>query len=85
MLVQWIDSPVDEASWEEVASFQACYPDFHLEDKVSFDGEINDTSPSVAVPIHAEERPNNEDVEVSPIVEKRQSKKPGWMKDYVCK
>ncbi|CAI8595427.1 unnamed protein product [Vicia faba] len=82
---KWMGSPIDEASWEEVASFQACYRDFHLEDKVSVDEERNDTSPSITDPMHNEERPNNEDVDVSPIVEKRQSKKPDWMKDYVCK
>ncbi|XP_058724951.1 F-box/FBD/LRR-repeat protein At1g13570-like [Vicia villosa] len=50
----------------------------------------DDTSSSEEDSIYGEERPNNEEVEneeveVSPIVEKRQSKKPRWMKDYVCK
>ncbi|KAI5393643.1 hypothetical protein KIW84_060680 [Lathyrus oleraceus] len=45
----------------------------------------DDMSSSVVDPIYDEERSNNEEVEVSPIMEKRQSKKPRWMKDYVCK
>jgi len=64
-LVQWIGSPADEASWEDVSHFQACYPEFHLEDKVAFDGERNDTSPSMESSIPAEKGPNFEEIEAS--------------------
>lgn len=75
--MQWIGSPADEASWEDMASFQDCYPDFHLEDKVNFDGERNDTSPLVEGPRAVVERPilleegSNYKREVSPILRKR--------------
>ncbi|KAI5384639.1 hypothetical protein KIW84_071591 [Lathyrus oleraceus] len=69
LLVQWTGSPANEASLEQVISFQACYPDFHLEDNVIFDGERNNTSLSVGI-----SESNSE---------KEAIKKPGWMKDYM--
>lgn len=49
LLVQWTGSPANEASLEQVISFQACYPDFHLKDNAIFDGERNNTSLSVGI------------------------------------
>lgn len=42
VLVQWSGLPLEETSWEDLISFRQLYPDFHVEDKVSFGGEGND-------------------------------------------
>ena len=42
MLVQWEN--LTEASWEDLAEFQASYPHFNLEDKVGFNGGGNVTN-----------------------------------------
>lgn len=39
VLLQWSGLPLEDTSWEDLASFQQLYPDFHLEDKVSFGGK----------------------------------------------
>ncbi|KAL8091541.1 hypothetical protein AgCh_033970 [Apium graveolens] len=44
VLVQWSDSSPENATWESFAEFCQTYPDFHLEDKVVFEGITNDTT-----------------------------------------
>lgn len=39
VLVQWVDLPVDDTSWEDLASLKA---DYHLKDKVILDGVGSD-------------------------------------------
>lgn len=39
VLIQWQGKSDEEATWEEKATIQEQFPDFNLEDKVSFEGE----------------------------------------------
>ena len=41
--VQWKDVPMEEASWEPFDAVRVAYPGLHLEDKVVFEGSVNDT------------------------------------------
>ncbi|PNX60540.1 hypothetical protein L195_g051983, partial [Trifolium pratense] len=91
LLVHWVGCPIDEASWEDLENFLTCYPDFHLEDKVSFAGGENDTNQLVDPdPIRNDGSPttqteNNTDMENDgPTLGKRVIKKPPWMSDFVC-
>ncbi|KAI4323138.1 hypothetical protein L6164_022768 [Bauhinia variegata] len=45
LVVQWDDRPLEEASWENYELLKGQFPDFHLEDKVSFPGGSDDTVP----------------------------------------
>lgn len=51
VLVQWLGSPPDGVSWEGLTVFQECYHEFHLEDKMTFDGGNNDKTPKAPGPI----------------------------------
>jgi len=91
LLVHWVGCPIDEASWEDSDNFCTCFPDFHLEDKVSFAGGENDTSQLVVQgPIGNDgstttQTENNTEMEDDgPTLGKRVIKKPAWMSDYVC-
>lgn len=86
VLVQWKGSPVEEASWEDLATFTSTYPTFHLEDKVISEGEGSDTGPVCENPQQQDNRPNSErETKVeSPKLGKRLTKKPAWMEDFVC-
>lgn len=44
LLVQWEGLPLEETSWEDMPVFLKLYPTFHLEDKVLFHREGNDTT-----------------------------------------
>ena len=44
VLIQWLGFSPEEASWESFEDFCSAYPFFHLDDKVVFEGEGNDTS-----------------------------------------
>ncbi|GKB54931.1 ty3-gypsy retrotransposon protein [Tanacetum coccineum] len=44
ILVQWDGSSPEESTWEWVTEFQSAYPDYNLEDKVSFEGGKNVTT-----------------------------------------
>ncbi|GJT07557.1 ty3-gypsy retrotransposon protein [Tanacetum coccineum] len=67
VLVQWNGRPPEEATWEWLLKFKIAYPSYHLEDKVIFEGEGNDTlGPELMA-----ERP------------KKEKSKPVWHKDYV--
>ncbi|GKC08357.1 ty3-gypsy retrotransposon protein [Tanacetum coccineum] len=50
VLVQWTNSSPENATWEGLREFKLAYPDFHLEDKVLFEEEGNDTQPTVEGP-----------------------------------
>ncbi|KAH9765933.1 Integrase catalytic domain-containing protein [Citrus sinensis] len=52
VLVQWQDNSPENSTWEEFETFCKLYPDFHLEDKVSFEDGGNDTTFHI--------QPNNE-------------------------
>lgn len=91
-MVQWKGAPADEASWEDLSTFKKCFPTFHLEDKVVFAAEWSDTTQVINTTVQEIEKPNEESetnmedpIEEDPILGKRQSKKPGYLKDYVCK
>ncbi|GJT47076.1 hypothetical protein Tco_0955791, partial [Tanacetum coccineum] len=76
VLVQWDNAPADEATWEDRDTFLKTFPTFDLKDKVSVEGESNDTG-------HHEAQ--LEGVQLVGVNAKRQSKKPTWMSDYVWK
>lgn len=42
ILVQWEGQPPSSASWEDLASFQDCYPHFQLEDELLLEGGGSD-------------------------------------------
>ena len=44
VLVQWLGSSPEEATWEGLSEFQAAYPTYHLEDKVDLEEEGNVTT-----------------------------------------
>lgn len=71
VFVQRISCPSEESSWEDFDAFCATYPTFNLEDKVSFDGEWDDMSPTVA------------QAEVPRNWPKRNTRRPNHLKDYV--
>jgi hypothetical protein len=92
ILVKWKGAPADEASWEDLSTFKRCFPTFHLEDKVVFAAEGSDTTQMISTATQEIEGPNEEretnienPTEEGPILGKRQSKKPTWMKDFVSK
>ena len=93
LLVQWRNTPVEEASWEDLSTFTTCYPDFHLEDKVMFEGGGNDTTQMDIGPTQMDigpilTEPNKEMEGPSEIPAtapaKRKINPPMWMKDYAC-
>ncbi|GJU89035.1 retrotransposon-related protein [Tanacetum coccineum] len=49
VLIQWVGSMLEEATWEWLTDFQAAYRNYHLEDKVGFEREENDTTTMEAV------------------------------------
>ena len=61
ILVQWQDSSPEDSTWEEFETFCKLYPDFHLEDKVSFEDGGNDTTFHI--------QPNNESNYEQPMKE----------------
>ncbi|CAJ2675282.1 unnamed protein product [Trifolium pratense] len=83
VLIQWKGAPPDEASWEDVDIITACYPNFHLEDKVILEGEGSDTPP---ISEEATPGPNheNEAAHEDPTEKKRKIRKPAWTQDYYC-
>ena len=38
ILVQWESLPASSASWEDILTFQECYPSFQLDDKLLLEG-----------------------------------------------
>ncbi|GJY76380.1 hypothetical protein Tco_0481496 [Tanacetum coccineum] len=68
VLVQWSISSPEEATWEWLSEFKIAYPSYHLEDKVIFEGEGNDTP---------EPEPNGDPRP------KSTTSKPEWHKAYV--
>nr|GEV74116.1 hypothetical protein [Tanacetum cinerariifolium] len=68
VLVQWSGSSPEEVTWKWLSEFKIAYPSYHLEDKVIFEGEGNDTP---------EPEPNEKPRP------KRVTSKPVWHKDYV--
>ncbi|CAH9099513.1 unnamed protein product [Cuscuta epithymum] len=46
ILVHWKDLPSFEDSWEELSEFQSLFPNFHLGDKVNFEGRGSDENPA---------------------------------------
>lgn len=44
LLVQWVEQVESEATWESKLEFTSAYPGFDLEDKITFNGNGNDTS-----------------------------------------
>ena len=44
VLVQWQDNSPENSTWEEFETLCKLYPDFHLEDKVSFEAGWDDTT-----------------------------------------
>nr|KYP45931.1 hypothetical protein KK1_032491 [Cajanus cajan] len=51
VLVQWEGHTPEEATWEPFSEFCSADPALHLEDKVNFEGEENDTVHNQALPI----------------------------------
>ena len=80
VLVQWSGRAPEEATWEWLSEFKIAYPSYHLEDKVLFKDEGNDTPGSK---LNEEPLPGPK-----PMTEprpKRKSSRPVWHKDYVTK
>ena len=71
VLVQWLGSSPEEATWEWLSDFQVAYPSYHLEDKVVSEGEGNVTSASITSAAPKQVRP------------KRATTSPVWHSDYV--
>ncbi|GKC19565.1 ty3-gypsy retrotransposon protein, partial [Tanacetum coccineum] len=69
ILVQWLGSSPEEATWEELSEFQTTYSFCHLEDKVNFEGEE-----SVTPVLQENGRPGRA---------QRKKSKPVWHKNYV--
>nr|GEW68350.1 hypothetical protein [Tanacetum cinerariifolium]GEW92870.1 hypothetical protein [Tanacetum cinerariifolium] len=46
VLIAWKDMPESEATWEGFEEMRGQFPDFHLEDKVSFRGGSDDANPN---------------------------------------
>ncbi|GJS49281.1 ty3-gypsy retrotransposon protein [Tanacetum coccineum] len=67
VLVQWLGSSPEEATWEWLTDFQAAYPTYHLEDKVISEEEGNVT-------------PTLEGIGRART--KRVTSIPAWQKDY---
>ncbi|GJT31301.1 hypothetical protein Tco_0911576 [Tanacetum coccineum] len=65
--LQWTNSSPENATWEGLCECKLAYPDFHLEDKVLFEVEGNDTQPARVGPRHT----------------RRVSVAPKWQRDYV--
>ncbi|GKA36969.1 ty3-gypsy retrotransposon protein, partial [Tanacetum coccineum] len=90
VLVQWIGSSPEEATWEWLSEFQATYPSYHLEDKVIFKGVGNvtpeSTEPNVEEYVEPESTEPNADEPTEPNAEprpKRATSRPIWHKDYI--
>ena len=45
LLIQWEGQDPSDATWENTHEFQQDFPDFNLEDKVSFEDKGNDAGP----------------------------------------
>ncbi|KAK8919251.1 hypothetical protein KSP39_PZI022114 [Platanthera zijinensis] len=48
LLVKWKDLPAEHNTWVDLLEFRELYPDYHLEDKLAFDGEGNVKPPDEA-------------------------------------
>lgn len=44
VLIQWENTDISEATWENASDIQNRFPHFNIEGKVDFDGEVNVTS-----------------------------------------
>ncbi|OMO55084.1 reverse transcriptase [Corchorus capsularis] len=69
-LVKWQQLPTSEATWEWAQDIATNHPNFNLEDKVVIEEGCSNTNPPA-------------DEGGSSPREKRQLKKPKWMKDYL--
>lgn len=86
LLVQWNDSPLEDATWEKSEEIQRLYPNIHLEDKVTFEEGRSVTTVHENNP-NACESHQESDVNTNKEKEVRRStrirKAPVWLKDYV--
>ncbi|GJS40579.1 reverse transcriptase [Tanacetum coccineum] len=57
ILVQWLGSPPEEATWEWLSEFEATYPSHHIEGNVISEGEENVTTQGVGRPKRAKSKP----------------------------
>ncbi|KAL9420381.1 hypothetical protein AB3S75_038038 [Citrus x aurantiifolia] len=97
VLVQWLDSAPENATWEDFFEFSLLYPDFHLEDKVIFQAPRNDTTlpislelpnPYLVESFEEQAEPHQEEDTTGPNTEpvaspSRMRKTLSWLKDYV--
>ncbi|GKC89011.1 ty3-gypsy retrotransposon protein [Tanacetum coccineum] len=72
VLVQWAGRSPDDATWEGLSEFQKAYPNYDLEDKVSFEERGNDT-------LRADSRARR----TGPRRTTRVSVPPVWQRDFV--
>ncbi|GAV88903.1 Chromo domain-containing protein [Cephalotus follicularis] len=79
ILVQWQDSPLEDATWEDVQEFQKLYPAFDLEDKVFLQEGRND-APPICVGTGLLEG-NDQSIMSRP---KRETRAPSKLKDYMA-
>ena len=88
ILVQWSNAPPENATWEPFQEFCKTYPNYHLEDKVVFQEQENDTPlPIVLTQPYQELGPEmQEDPDQLLDDNLRRStqvtKPPVWMEDY---
>nr|GEW34557.1 hypothetical protein [Tanacetum cinerariifolium] len=57
ILVQWLGSPPEEATWEWVSKFEATYPSHHIEGNVISEEEENVATQGVGRPKRAKSKP----------------------------
>lgn len=43
IFVQWKDQALEDANWVDLEEFWAAFPNFHIEEKVNFQGQASDT------------------------------------------
>ena len=71
VLIQWIGLPPEDATWE---NWEALSSNYHLEDKVIFPEDGNDTHSTVDTPLEDN---------TATVLPKRLIKRPNYLKDYV--
>ncbi|KAL3624882.1 hypothetical protein CASFOL_031550 [Castilleja foliolosa] len=83
LLVEWSDAGKEEATWESVEYMTKYFPDFHLGDKVNFDG-VENVIPQNTTGLRPidEEQSAQEEEHSMPRRAQREKRRPAWQSDY---